>query len=146
MRDFNISTRIANRYRGSAKKPFSRANVPNLIQLELNLFVETFDTRMPIDCDWELYLEGKVHIDHRQSIEGCKANHVAENECWHWSNLWPLNGRKNSGKGGARGDDTGRVWSNEKNRWIETSEEDENLIKQCINHVTGRSQLLDCTA
>lgn len=145
MREFNAARRVSNRYRKAENKSFSQAEVPELIQLELRHFIETLDIRMPSNCSWELYFDGAVHLDHRQSIQGCKANNGPEHQRWHWTNLWPLLASENSGKGGAQGGDTNRVWNNEKNRWNETSEEDEDLIKQCINKVGHDSKLINCT-
>ena len=147
-REYNIRLRLQSRFRSTEKRGLKKDEVEPLIQLELPLLVETFDIRMPddADCTWETYLKGKVHIDHRQSIQGHKQSGGTVEELWHWTNLWLMNGSKNSGKGGARGDDPDRAWNTAKKRWIETTEDDEKLIWKCIDLAkTRRSKLLDCT-
>jgi len=147
-RFFNIWCRCRNRYKQAEGKSVKKDEFPGLIQLEMDLFVETLDIRMPDDavCTWETYLKGKVHIDHRQSIQGQKQVGGSVKQRWHWTNLWLMDGSKNCGKGGARGDDPDRAWNTAKKRWIETTEGDEKLIFECIDLAESEgSELLDCT-
>lgn len=145
---YNVWTRCRNRYRKAEGKSVKKDEFGKLIQLEPPLFVKTLDIRMPADtdCTWETYFKGEVHIDHRQSIQGHKKVGGSVKQRWHWTNLWLMNGRKNCGKGGERGDDSDRVWNTAKKRWIETDEDDEKLIWKCIDLAeTERSDLLDCS-
>ena len=145
-RVYNIQIRIQNRFRSTEKRGLKKNEVEPLIQLELPLLADTFDIRMPADCTWKTYFKGKVHIDHRQSIQGHKQSGGTVKELWHWTNLWLMNGSKNSGKGGARGDDSDRAWNATKKRWTETTEDDEKLICECIDLAkTRQSNLLNCT-
>ena len=147
-REFNATRRIMSRYRNVEKKGIRKDEVSTLVGLETVHLIDWFDKGMPDDCDWEQYLEGKVHIDHRQSLQGHiqKFGEKCVEQRWHFTNLWLLHGKKNSGKGGARGDDPKRKWNSEKNRWVETSEEDEKLVKEFIRNFGRKSEIMNCSA
>lgn len=146
-REYNAIRRIMSRYRQAEKKGIRKDEVSTLVGLETVHLIDWFDQGMPDDCDWEQYLEGKVHIDHRQSLQGQiqQFGEEYEERRWHFTNLWLLHGKKNSGKGGARGDNPDRKWNSEKKRWVETSDEDEKLVKEFINKLGHKSQIMKCS-
>lgn len=138
-REYNAVVRLLNRFRKIEVRSISKKDLQSWIALSTELLVDTFTIRMPDDCSWEEYLFGKVDIDHRQSLKAHRDDYGDEDEALkkrhHWSNLWLMASSKNRGKGGRRGDDNNRLWNSDKNRWIETSADDESLIKSCIDMI-----------
>lgn len=139
----NIRTKVQGHFYKCHNKYLPVANVPEILCTSLPEFATTIEKRFKNGMTWLLLLTGKnkIHLDHRTAKKTKRTDLPKERRfgvsnftpaLWHWTNYWPEWADVNVSKGN-REHFPNRKWNG--NRWIEESEDDNELLAKCFEVV-----------
>jgi len=95
---FNLNCKISGQIYKSLKGNKAGRHWENLVGYSLDDLVARLKSTMPKGYNWNDYLEGKLHIDHRVPISAynfSKSEHTDFRNCWALSNLQLLPAKEN---------------------------------------------------
>lgn len=94
--ELNLRSRIYQLLKGKQK---SDATL-KLLGCSVNAFRVYFESKFKNGMTWNLFMQGKIHIDHIKPCSSFNLEKVSEQqECFHWTNLQPLWAKDNLEKG-----------------------------------------------
>ncbi|MHB1316954.1 MAG: hypothetical protein ACYCZW_03850 [Minisyncoccota bacterium] len=88
---FVTKKRLRGRIYVALKRGIKSESTMKLLGCSIEFFKEYFESKFTEGMNWDVYMEGGIHIDH---IVPCKHFNLSDPEeqkkCFHWENLQPL--------------------------------------------------------
>ena len=95
---FNLNRKISTAIRLSLKGNKNGRHWGKIVGYTLNDLIKHLKKTIPIGYDWNDYLDGKLHIDHKIPISAhnfTKSEHIDFKRCWALTNLQLLPAKEN---------------------------------------------------
>ncbi|MBA7586877.1 hypothetical protein ES708_28884 [subsurface metagenome] len=95
---FNLNVKMSIAINLSLKNNKNGRHWEDLVGYNLNDLIKRLKQTMPKDCNWQDYLNGGLHIDHKIPISAfhfSKLEHIDFKRCWALNNLQLLPAKEN---------------------------------------------------